>query len=81
MQPFQLPNDEIAKKISDTCLHAFGELEDSVRLVQLEANSQTAQSYRQAIGSVLGTLVLDVLAPLYAAHPQVKPDSWQDLPL
>jgi hypothetical protein len=59
----------------------FKELEDTVRIVEAEGPSEESQNYRKAVGMVLGALVMDVMGPLYAAHPDIKPASWKDIPL
>jgi hypothetical protein len=70
-----LRNAELAGKVSERLITIFADLEDTVRLVASE-EPDDLQMYRQAIGRVCGALVLDVMAPLYASHPSIKPASW-----
>lgn len=71
-----IESEELAGALSTRLLAIFQELEDTVRVVANEAASKDVQRYRQAVGRVCGALVLDVLGPLYEAHPQIKPASW-----
>lgn len=71
-----IESEKLAGTVSARLLAVFQELEDTVRLVASEASGEELQDYRQAIGCVCGSLVLDVLGPLYEAHPQIKPASW-----
>jgi hypothetical protein len=66
---------QLAETVGIRLLAIFGELEDTVRLVASEAPADL-QVYKQAIGQVCGSLVLDVMAPLYKTHPKIKPPSW-----
>jgi hypothetical protein len=79
--PLRLANDTVAKKVSDVCLKVFKELEDTVGIVEAENPAEDLKKYRNAVGTVLGALVLDVMGPLYEGHPDIKPDSWKDIPL
>jgi hypothetical protein len=72
-----IKSEQLAATLSAKLLDVFRELEGTIGLVADEAE-EDLQCYRQAIGSVCGSLVLDVLGPLYEAHPQVKPASWNE---
>lgn len=64
----------IAKEISDLMLKYGARLDASVAQVQKRASAQEFEAYRAAIGKILGAMLLEVMNPLYARHPHLKPD-------
>jgi len=78
MSELNVGNSQQAAVISDKLRGMFGELENLVRDVAEYASDEQTRSFRQAIGSVCGALVLDVLGPLYRAHPEIRPSSWPE---
>jgi len=80
VEPLRLANDEIAQKVTETCLFVFRELENTLTLVEIDGQNEKSKRFRNAVANVLGALV-DVMGPLYAAHPQIKPESWKDIEL
>ncbi len=78
MPVLEVGNEQLAGTVSTRLLAVFQELEDTVLLVAGESSGEELQRYKQAIGCVCGSLVLDVLGPLYEAHPGVKPESWNE---
>jgi hypothetical protein len=81
VEPLRLSNDAVAQKVSDTCVAVFKELENTLIWVEADGVNDETRQYKSAVGNVLGALVLDVMGPLYAAHPEVKPESWKDITL
>ena len=75
-----LESSELAGRVSARLVGIFADLEDTIGLVAIEEPANL-QSFRQAIGCVCGSLVLDVMEPIYKAHPSVKPASWSDIEL
>jgi hypothetical protein len=73
-----IEKEKLAEVVSARLLAVFQELENTVRLVASQSSEEELQRYKQAIGCVCGSLVLDVLGPLYTAHPGIKPESWND---
>ena len=78
MSILEVGSEQLAQIVSTKLLEVFQELENTVRLVAEETSQEKAQRYKQAIGCVCGSLVLDVLGPLYEAYPRVKPESWNE---
>jgi DNA-binding transcriptional LysR family regulator len=76
MSKLDVGSEHRAAVVSERLLKIFSELEDLVRVMNEEANNEQSHAFRQAIGSVCGSLVLDVLGPLYRAYPQIRPESW-----
>jgi hypothetical protein len=66
----------VAKKIGDLMQDCSARLNSSVALVRDECDAEELQNYRRAVGKVMGEILLEVLNPLYAKHPQLKPPGW-----
>jgi hypothetical protein len=62
----------IARRISALMLDVSAKLNDSISDVA-QRSPEEAESYKRAVGFLLGGILLDVLNPLYKAHPDLKP--------
>ena len=68
-------NDEsVAKQISDLMLEYGARLDASVALVRGRCTEDEFRAYRSAVGEVMGAMLLEIMNPLYARHPALKPD-------
>jgi DNA-binding transcriptional LysR family regulator len=76
MSKLDVGSEQHAAVVSEKLLGMFQELEDLVRVINEQANNEQSRAFRQAIGSVCGSLVVDVLGPLYRAYPQIRPENW-----
>jgi hypothetical protein len=68
-----IENVDIAKKISDLMLEYGARLDQSVALVSDRCNAEELRAYRRAVGKILGEMLLEVMNPIYARHPILKP--------
>lgn len=66
-------DDDVAKQVSDLMLDCGAKLDGSVALVRDRCSQDEFQTYRRAVGKVMGEILLEVLNPLYRAHPNLKP--------
>jgi hypothetical protein len=66
-------DEKIARQISELMLDCGARLDDSVALVQSKCTPEELRVYRRAVGKVMGEILLEVLNPLYAKHPSLKP--------
>jgi len=73
-----ISDDKTAKQISDLMLEIFRQIDESVAFIRETCPSDEAAAYQKATGSVAGPIVMDVLEPLYARHPEFKPPKWDD---
>jgi hypothetical protein len=64
---------DVAERVSALMLELGAKLDDSVREVGDSCSDEEFSRYRQAVGNIMGTILLDVLNPIYAAHPRLKP--------
>ena len=63
----------VAKQISDLMLEVGDRLDASVELVQQNCSPDELATYRRAVGSIMGEILILVLNPLYGKHPTLKP--------
>jgi len=63
----------VARRISDLMLEFGARLDISVAEVSEQCGREELAAYRRAVGSVMSTMLLDIMNPLYAKHPAIKP--------
>ncbi|HRD73790.1 MAG TPA: hypothetical protein PK027_10870 [Aquimonas sp.] len=68
-----ITDHEIASEVSRRVLEVNRLLNEAVSLVQERCPEAETSEFKQAVGSVLGALLLDVVNPLYRVHPQLAP--------
>jgi hypothetical protein len=73
-----ISNASVAKQISDLMLDLFRRMDESVAMVKETCLPDEAAAYQKAAGRVAGPIAMDVLEPLYAKHPALKPHNWDD---
>lgn len=67
-----------AKYISELMLRCLQEMTESIDTVKRTSSPDEALKYTKAIGLVTFRAVYDLLEPLYAQHPELKPPKWDD---
>jgi hypothetical protein len=68
-----IENEDIAQQISELMLEYGARLDRSVALVQDHCSEQELQIYRRAVGTIMGEMLLQVMSPICARHPGLKP--------
>jgi hypothetical protein len=68
-----LSNPLIAREVSKLMLEFGAELDATLVKVQSECSTQEFTQYRTAVGKVMGEMLLEIMNPLYDAHPNLKP--------
>lgn len=69
-----IEDKDTARQVSELMIEVGRRLNDSVALVQGTSSDEDFGAYRTVIASLLGTMLVDVMNPLYAKHPDLKPD-------
>ena len=64
---------EIAQEISSLMLEYGAKLDSSVALVMANGSAEEAQRYRRAVGKIMGEMLIEIMNPIYAEHPDLKP--------
>lgn len=65
---------QAAKVISELMLEFGARLDGSVKMIKERGEPEEFESYRRAVGKVMGSMLLDVMNPLYEEHPDLKPE-------
>lgn len=68
-----IDNEEIARQVSELMVEFSHRLDDSVALVRDQSSPSEFHVYRQAVAKILADMLLDIMNPLYARHPNLKP--------
>jgi len=63
----------VAQQISEMMIEISGRLDRSITTVKDRCSSEEFETYRRAVGRIMGEMLLQVLNPLYAEHPSLKP--------
>jgi hypothetical protein len=62
-----------AKVLSDLMVSMGKELNESLRTVQQKESEGDFKRYREAVSKMMTTMLVEVMNPLYAEHPDLKP--------
>jgi hypothetical protein len=63
---------ESAKEINQLMMEFSKKLNDSIFLVD-KTNIQEYNQYRLAIGQIMGTMLLEIMNPIYKQYPDLEP--------
>ena len=67
-------NQEVATKVIELMLDVGARLDNSVALVQDNCSEAEFCAYRQAVGKLMGTMLLDIMNPVFDKYPELKPE-------
>jgi len=62
-----------AKAISELMVSMGERLNESVRLVQATEDDCEFKRYRDSVSKLMTVMLLEIMNPLYAEHPELKP--------
>lgn len=68
-----IDNEEVARQVSDLMIEFGRRLNTSVALIQDHGSPEEFHVYREAIAKIMADMLLDIMNPLYARHPNLKP--------
>ena len=69
-----LKDKEVAKEVNQLMLDVGAKLNKSVALAKERCSESEFKAYRLAVGKILGEMLMEVMNPLYAEHPDLKPE-------
>lgn len=72
-QTSMIEDHNIASRISETMLHVTVQLNDSIYPVMEGCSAEEFKRYRRAVGAIMAEILLQVMNPLNARHPDLKP--------
>ena len=64
---------DVAREISALMLETTEKLDQSVRRMRAQLPAAEFGTYGRAVGTILADIIMEVLDPLYAEHPDLKP--------
>ena len=64
---------DVAQQISSLMLEFGAKLDSSVELVVANGSAVEALRYKRAVGKILGEMLVEIMNPIYAEHPDLKP--------
>jgi hypothetical protein len=67
-----------ARTINELMLDMFYRVDESVAIVKGLCPAGEAAAYQKAAGRVAVPIVMEILEPLYALHPELKPSNWDE---
>ena len=73
-----ISDQNTAEHISDLMLEIYRLLDESDRMVKKTCSADDIAAYQRAVGRILSPIFVEVLNPLYAEHPALKPANWDD---
>jgi hypothetical protein len=62
-----------AKAISELMLSMGAGLNESLRMVQSNEPDLEFKQYRESVSKLLTIMLMEIMNPLYAEHPDLKP--------
>lgn len=65
---------EVAKDVNQLMLDFGAKLNRSITLAKERCNESEFKAYRLAVGKILGEMLMEVMNPLHAEHPDLKPE-------
>jgi hypothetical protein len=68
-----IDNEDVARQVSDLMLDYNSRLNASLILVRDRGSPEQFVSYRRAVAKIMTDMLLDIMNPLYARHPNLKP--------
>lgn len=65
---------QTAHDVSELMLSLGASLDRSVSKVKESESEADFRKYREAVSKLMTTMLLEIMNPLYAEHPELKPD-------
>ena len=64
---------DLANSISNLMIETMHKFDASVAEVRSASSEAEFLAYRRIVGKVMGDILLDVMNPIYARYPELKP--------
>jgi hypothetical protein len=69
---------ETAAQVKESVMHAYGQMEECMKLVELKCSPEEYAAFKRAVGKVVSTMLFEIIEPMYKANPTLKPPGWDD---
>ena len=73
-----ITSTKLATEVSIAGEHFVETLSKCLIDAQTSCSPEEYEQFRKAVGSVVGTLEIDMLWPLYKKHPELEPENLSD---
>jgi hypothetical protein len=67
-------NKAVAEQTSLLLLKVTAQLDAQLAKLQSQCSDDEFQQYRRGFGYVLGYMLTEIMNPIYAEHPELKPE-------
>lgn len=64
---------DVAQSVSSTMLEVSEKINETIWLVKSKCTIQEFEAYREASAKVMASILLEILNPIYAVYPEIKP--------
>ncbi len=68
-----ISSPEVAKRVNALMLEIGAKLNASIADVGSSCPEEEFANYRHVVGKIMGAMLLEIMNPIYAAHPGLKP--------
>lgn len=68
-----IKDKDVAQKISLLMLDIGAHINESIALAKDHCSKEEFEAYRKVAGKVMGEILLEIMNPIYKAHPDLKP--------
>jgi len=70
-----------AQRISELMLDISARINESVDLIKSDCPGEEHAAYQRAAAKAVALLQQEILNPLYAEHPELRPKGWNPAPV
>ena len=63
---------EVAENVNALMLEMGAKLNASIADVKSSCPEEEFANYRRVVGKIMGAMLLDIMNPIYAVHPELK---------
>ena len=68
-----ISSPEVAERVNALMLEIGAKLNASIADVGSSCPEEEFANYRHVVGTIMGAMLLEIMNPIYAAHPGLKP--------
>jgi hypothetical protein len=72
-----IDNEDTARQVSDLMVEYTRRLQASMALVRDHGAPEEFHAYREAVSKIMTEMLIEVMNPLYARHPNLMPPGFK----
>ena len=66
---------KVAEQVHELMISFSGALAESVEVVEAGSDAEETAAYREAVTMLLGTMLEEIMVPIYDQHPELIPSA------